>query len=185
MDKPVHFFPPMPELGHSEKYYKVLAEESARAHAVHAREAAKVGQYVTLGLTEDCSPQEKMKYFRHALRRHCVPPAVSDDVVDAFYERLADFVRGHAGREALRVASVEDDRFAMRLREGESRPKVLFEARQFYDKLMGPQETCPEVFNDEDWEQLKLIRKYWNELADEDSARLMSQTPPPPPSVED
>ena len=64
---------------------------AARIIETHAREAAKVGQYVTLGQQEDTDPQSKIKFFRHALRKHCVPPPISDMMVDGFYERLADF----------------------------------------------------------------------------------------------
>lgn len=150
----------MPELGHSETYYLEMAKAADRIHSVHAREAAKVGQYVTLGMG-DVDPSTKMKYFHHALRRHCIPPPVSDDIVDGFYERLSDFVREHAGREALRVASVEDDRYALRVRDGESREKIVLEARRFFDKVMGSQDWCPEIFKEDDWEQLKLIRAQW------------------------
>src|SRR4051812_11018155 len=107
-----HFFPPMPQLGQDEAYYKGMVKEAEAAHQAHAREAAKVGQYVTLGIREDTDPESKMKFFRHALKKHCVAPAISDAMVEGFYERLGDFVRLHAGREALRVASIEDDRFA-------------------------------------------------------------------------
>lgn len=158
-----YMLPAMPELGHTEEYYRQRASLAEKAHDIHAREAAKVGQYVTLGMQDDCDPERRMKYFRHALRRHCAAPPVSDDVVDAFYQRLANFVRMHAGREALRLASVEDDRYAMRLRHGESRIKLVYEARQYFQKLMGPQEWCPEIFLEEDWGQLKLIRNQWSE----------------------
>lgn len=161
LNKQQQFIPPMPELGHTEAYYREVARAADRMHHIHAREAAKVGQYVTLGTTEDTDPATKMKYFHHALRRHCVPPPVSDDMVESFYERLADFVRDQAGREALRIASMEDDRYAMRLRDGEPRPKIVFEARRFFDKLMGSQDWCPEIFKEEDWEQLCLIRRQW------------------------
>jgi hypothetical protein len=158
---PNHFFPPMPELGHSEKYYKLLAADAETNHSPHAREAAKVGQYVTLGITDDVSPFEKMKYFRHAIRRHCTPPPAADDVVVGFYERLAMFAREHAGKTAMKIASDEDDRFAMRLRDGELRPKVVIEARQFYERFLGVSEGCPECFNPEDWSHLRLMRDYW------------------------
>lgn len=156
-------FPPMPELGHTEEYYRQRASQAEKAHDVHAREAAKVGQYVTLGIQDDCTPDRRMKYFRHAIRRHCVAPPGSDETVDAFYDRLRNFVRAHAGQEAFRIASIEDDRFAMRLRHGESRIKLVYEAKEFFQKLMGPQEWCPEIFIEEDWQQLMLIRRQWQE----------------------
>ena len=104
---PNHFFPPMPELGHSEQYYKLKAVDAEKAHSPHAREAAKVGQYVTLAMNPALTWAEKQKYFTHAIKRHCVPPPYPDDEVWVFYQALADLVRSNAGAEALRLASVE------------------------------------------------------------------------------
>jgi hypothetical protein len=102
-----------------------------------------------------------MKFFRHAMRKHCVPPPISDVAVEGFYERLADFVKLHAGREALRVASMEDERFAMRERDGENHGKLVAEARGFFEKLLGPDSLRSDLFTDEDWQQLKIIRHQW------------------------
>jgi hypothetical protein len=151
----------MPELGHDEAHYRRLGKEAEQMHQVHARAAAKVGQYVTLGQQEDTDPASKMKFFRHALDKHCMTPPISDVAVEGFYERLGDFVRLHAGREALRVASMEDDRYAMRERNGEPRGKIVAEARVFFEKLLGPDSLRCDLFNDDDWEQLKLIRHQW------------------------
>jgi hypothetical protein len=161
MLKSAQFFPPMPTLGQSEAFYKELVRQAEHAHQVHAREAAKVGQYVTLGLQEDTDPASKMKFFRHAMRKHCVPPPISDVAVEGFYERLGEFVKLHAGREALRVASNEDERFAMRERDGEGREKLVVEARVFFEKLLGPDSVRSDLFGDEDWRQLKIIRHQW------------------------
>jgi len=161
MLKTAQFFPPMPQLGQGEAYYKELVRQAEHNHQVHAREAAKVGQYVTLGLQEDTDPASKMKYFRHAIRKHCVAPPISDVGVEGFYERLTDFVKLHAGREALRVASIEDDRYAMRERDGESRAKLVAEARVFFEHLLGPDSLRSDLFSDEDWQQLKIIRHQW------------------------
>jgi hypothetical protein len=161
MVRPAQFFPPMPTVGQNESYYKELIRQAELSHQVHAREAAKVGQYVTLGQQSDTDPYTRMKYFRHAVRKHCVPPPISDVMVEGFYERLGDFVRLHAGQEALRVASIEDDRYAMRERNGEPRPRIVAEAQRFFEKLLGPESTRTELFNDEDWNQLQLIRQQW------------------------
>jgi len=161
MLKSAQFFPPMPQLGQGEAYYTNLVRQAAHAHQVHAREAAKVGQYVTLGLQEDTDPASKMKFFRHAIRKHCVPPPISDVAVEGFYERLSDFVRLHAGREALRMASIEDERYAMRERDGESRGKLVAEARVFFEKLLGPDSLRSDLYTDEDWQQLKIVRHQW------------------------
>jgi len=161
MLKSAQFFPPMPQLGQGEAYYTNLVRQAEHAHQVHAREAAKVGQYVTLGLQEDTDPASKMKFFRHAIRKHCVPPPISDVAVEGFYERLSDFVRLHAGREALRMASIEDERYAMRERDGESRGKLVAEARVFFEKLLGPDSLRSDLYTDEDWQQLKIVRHQW------------------------
>ncbi len=79
MVRPAQFFPPMPPVGQNEAFYKELVRQAEQSHQVHAREAAKVGQYVTLGQQEDTDPATKMKYFRHAVRKHCVPPPISDE----------------------------------------------------------------------------------------------------------
>ena len=161
MLKAAQFFPPMPQLGQSEAYYKEMVRQAEHSHQVHAREAAKVGQYVTLGLQEDTDPASKMKFFRHAIRKHCVPPPISDVAVEGFYERLADFVRLHAAQEAMRMANTEDERFAMREREGESRDKLVAEAQVFFERLLGPDSVRSDLFTDEDWQQLKIIRHQW------------------------
>ncbi len=162
MSSQTRFFPPMPEIGHSEAYYKELVALAEKSHSAHAREAAKVGQYVALGLDDRHLPAEKVKYFTHALRKHCKAPGISDDMVEGFYERLSNFVRTHAGREALRLASMEDDRFALRVKDGEHIEKVKVEAKQFFEKVMGPSpdERLP-IYTDEDWQQLRLIRLQW------------------------
>src|SRR5687768_16272105 len=108
----VHLLPPMPEIGHTEAYYARLSKMADEKGWVHAREAAKVGQYITLALDPHLEWDAKRRYFRHALRRHCVPPAVAHDLVTGFYDRLAILVRENAGREALRLASKQDDLYA-------------------------------------------------------------------------
>src|SRR5574340_698393 len=89
--------PPLPVIGRPESYYAKLAHEAERTADVHAREAAKVGQYLTLALDPALAWEEKIKYFVHALRRHCQPPPFPDDEVWTFYRQLADLVRQHAG----------------------------------------------------------------------------------------
>src|SRR4051812_48035664 len=110
--------PPMPEIGHPESFYAKKVHEADREGDVHKREAFKVGQYITLALDPHLEWDEKLKYFRHALKRHCVPPPLPDDSVWMFYRRLQDLVRQHAGQEALRLVSQEDDLYAARLAMG-------------------------------------------------------------------
>lgn len=153
--------PPLPEIGRPEAYYARLAHTADRSGDVHAREAAKVGQYVTLGLDPHRKWPEKLKYFEHALRRHCNPPALPSDEVWLYYRTLADLVRTHCGGEALRLASVEDDRYAHWLGTGGSRDEIRNHANEFFLDLMGWGDRCPEHFKEEDWDQLKLIRAQW------------------------
>jgi hypothetical protein len=154
-------FPRMPEIGHPESYYARLARQAERDADPHQREAAKVGQYLTLALDANLSWQQKLRYYRHALNRHCVPPHLANDLCWTFYREMADLIREHAGREALRLASAEDDLYAARLNMGQDREKIAIEAEGFFANLMGGFGECPEWFSHEDFEQLKLLRDQW------------------------
>lgn len=154
-------FPALPAVNRPESYYAKLAHDAERSGDAHAHEAAKVGQYITLGLDPHLPWEEKCKYFRHAIRRHCVAPPFSDDDVRAYYDNLANLVRDHAGQEALRLASEKDDLYAARLALGQDRQIIEDEAEELFTGLMGAGDECPEWFNDEDWVQLKLIRDQW------------------------
>ncbi|HEX2973606.1 MAG TPA: hypothetical protein VHP11_14825, partial [Tepidisphaeraceae bacterium] len=116
--------PPMPPVGRPESFYAKLAHDAERAGDAHAHEAAKVGQYITLALDEALSWDDKLKYFRHAIKRHCQPPPFPEDEVNQFYKGLADLVRQYAGQEALRIASREDDLYAARLNMGQPREGI-------------------------------------------------------------
>jgi hypothetical protein len=156
-----HVLPPMPEIGKSESYYANLAKKADAAGNHFAHEAAKVGQYVTLGMSHTLEWPQKLRYFQHALARHCVPPPVPDEPVWVFYRDLADLVRRYAGVEALRLASIEDDCYATRIDIGISRDSIESEAEDFFGKLLGHGEKHPDWFSEEDWQQLKLIRDHW------------------------
>ena len=153
--------PPLPEIGHPESYYARLAKEAERSGDIHAHEAAKVGQYITLALDPGLEWDAKRRYFRHALRRHCAPPQVSSELVEMYYQRLVDLVMHHAGAEALRLASAEDDKYACRLAGGEQRRAIMEDAVEFFANLMGVDDTCPSHFKEEDWLQLRIIRNQW------------------------
>jgi hypothetical protein len=153
--------PPMPEIGHPESYYARLAKAAERAGDIHAHEASKCGQYITLALDPNIDWDTKRRYFRHAIRRHCAPPAVSSEMVEMYYQRLVDLVMHHAGAEALRLASAEDDKYACRLAEGEPRRRIMEDAMEFFANLMGVDDSCPSHFKEEDWLQLRIIRNQW------------------------
>jgi hypothetical protein len=155
----MHALPSMPEIGHAESYYAKMVHEADRRGDPHAREAYKVGQYVTLALDRNLTWEEKLKYFKHALKRHCAPPPLPDEPVWLFYRSLANLVKQHAGQEALRLVSTEDDLYAARLNMGQTRETIENEADQFFARLIPPE--CPEWLNEEDYQQLKLMRDQW------------------------
>ncbi len=158
--EPRHF-PPLPEIGCPESYYARLSHEADKSGDALKHECAKVGQYITLALDPAMPWDEKLKYFRHALRRHCQPQPFADDHTRAFYHALGSLVRQHAGQEVLRLASNEDDMYAARLSMGQERSQIEDEAEEFFIKVMGSGDACPEWCNEADWQQLKLIRDQW------------------------
>jgi hypothetical protein len=153
--------PALPAIGKAESYYTKLAQQAEAAGDPRARAAAKVGQYVTLAVGTNLPWEEKAKYFRHALKRHCTPPAFSEGEESAYYHRLGEFVRQYAGQEALRMASETDDFYAARLAMGQARESIEDEAEAFFGQLIGTGDPCPDIFNRIDWEQIKLIRDQW------------------------
>ena len=95
-------YPAMPEIGHPESYYARLAKHAERKDDTHAHEAAKVGQYVTLAIDPNLRWPQKLRYFKHAINRHCNAPRYAEDACWTFYHDLADLIRQHCGNEALR-----------------------------------------------------------------------------------
>lgn len=153
--------PPLPPIGRPESFYAHQVHLADKLGDPHAHEANKVGQYITLGIDRRLSWESKLKYFDHALRRHCVPPPLPDEELWLFYRGLADLVRRYAGEEALRLASEKDDEFARRLASGQSRETILDDACTFFGTLIGFSGTQPGHFSAQDWAQLKLIRDQW------------------------
>jgi hypothetical protein len=154
-----HTFPPMPEIGHPETWYAKKIHEADKHGEVYVHEALKVGQYVTLALDPHLSWDEKLRYFKHALKRHCQPPPLPDEETKDFYGSLAALVREHAGREALRLASLEDDMYATRKAMGQSEEDIENDAEVFFTRLLP--DHCPDYWDHEDYDQLKLIRDQW------------------------
>jgi hypothetical protein len=156
-----HVFPPMPTVGMSESYYAKLSRQADAEGNIFAHEAAKVGQYITLALDPHLDWPAKVRFFEHALKRHCVPPALPDEQVWVFYRDLAELVRKQAGAEALRLASAEDDIYATRIALGSDRDAVESDAETFFGHLIGTGEHRPDWVNEDDWFQLKLLRDQW------------------------
>ena len=153
--------PPLPEIGHPESYYAKQVKRAEQLDNPHAREAYKVGQYITLALNGKLDWEKKIRYFHHALRAHCTAPPMARDEVWMFYAQLADLVRQHAGAEALRLACDEDDMWANRVKFGELPEAIRPEADSFFKRLLGSTGHRPDYLNQEDWDQLMLLKKQW------------------------
>jgi hypothetical protein len=157
----VRRLPQMPQIGQPESHYARQVQLADKLGDLHLHEANKVGQYVTLAVEPRLTWEKKLKYFDHALRRHCNPPPLPDDETWMFYQQLGNLVRYHCGEQALRLASRMDDEYARRLTAGEQRASIVADARHFFYDLMTLGEHKPTHFNEEDWGQLKLIRDQW------------------------
>lgn len=153
--------PPLPEIGHPETYYAKQVARADRHGMRHAHEAYKVGQYVTLALGSRLTWEQKARYFRHAIRNHCNGPDIAPREITKFYSDLIELVRKHAGQEAIRMASREDDAWAAQLQRGVPKAEVKAQAQGFFKIMMGDGIFTPEYFNREDWEQLQVLRKNW------------------------
>jgi hypothetical protein len=153
--------PAMPEIGRPESYYAKRVHQADKTDDHHTHEAYKVGQYVTLALDKNLTWEQKLRYFQHALKRHCQPPPIPDENVWVFYRNLANLVKEYCGAEALRMASEEDELYAMRIGLGTDRQTIEDEAEQFFIRLLGHADHCPDHFNEGDWVQLKLLRDQW------------------------
>jgi len=158
---PRRHFPTLPAIGLPESHYAQLAKAADHAGDPFGREAAKVGQYVTLAMDPNMDWHSKRRYFEHALRRHCNPPPLPSEDVWMFYKSLASLVRHYAGQEALRLASKEDDHYALLTRNGVPRSAVTSKGQVFFAELMGLESRRPDWFSEEDWDQLKIIRSQW------------------------
>lgn len=155
-------FPPLPKIGRPDEVY---AQEISKAEAEndwHAREALKVARYITLAMHPKLAWDAKLRYFQHALHKHCASPTPGDQM-NGFYQKLAQMVREYCGAEALRLASQEDDMYAARAALSEDHSTIEEDAEVFFGDLLGTGagETGPDHFNEVDWAQLKMIRDQW------------------------
>ena len=154
--------PQMPKIGLPEETYLHVAHRAERAGDPLVFEAAKVGQYVSLALRDPDAPwQTKLRYFRHALKRHCAAPENADAATKQWFERLANLVRTHAGAEALRLAAEVDEMYQARKSLGQDVEKIADDAERFFDQIAPMIESCPPVYTEEDWAKLKAIRDRW------------------------
>jgi hypothetical protein len=160
--------PPLPQIGLPESFYALHGLNCERIGDIHGREAFKVGQYLTLACQPSLSWDEKLRYYRHALQRHCVPPPVPAEDVWIFYRDLANLVRKYAGEEALRLAMVEDGRYVQLVEEGLERVQIARQAPDFFRRFITDENQLPLWFMHEDYEQLKVVRNNWTRYFDED-----------------
>ena len=154
--------PPMPRVGLPEETYLHVAHKAERNGDDLVFEAAKVGQYITLATKRADDPWHvKLKYFRHALKRHCQAPEHADAMTKEWFGKLATLVRAHAGAEALRLAGEMDDVYDARRSMGQSPEQIADDAEKFFDQVCPMCETCPPIYNEDDWRQLKIFRDRW------------------------
>ena len=154
-------FHPLPVIGYPEAWYARHIEMAHEAGDRHATASYKVGQYVTLGLRHDKTWDEKLKCFRHALKHYCCAPAETDAGLRDFYRKLQDLVHRQAGHEAVRLARVESDAWAMRKEIGVDPAALEDEADLFFATLCGHCDGCPDWCSKEAWSQLCAIRDKW------------------------
>ena len=155
-------FPPLPKIGKSDEVYSQEISKAEAENDWHAREALKVARYITLAMHPKLAWDAKLRYFQHALHKHCASPTPGDQM-NAFYEKLAQMVREYCGAEALRLASQEDDMYAARTALSEDHSTIEEDAEVFFGDLLGTGagEAGPDYFNEVDWAQLKMIRDQW------------------------
>ena len=153
--------PPMPEIGLDEHVYAHQARHADECGDRHAREAAKVGLYITLAMRPKMDWNDKLRHFSHALNKHCHVERVADHRLWKFYHSLALLVKQHCGAEALRLASHEDDLYAARLSIGIPREQIENEAKLFFETLIGRGKECPEYMLADDFLMIRMIRDQW------------------------
>ena len=156
-------FPPLPAVGQPDAYYAKQAQAADQSGDVHVQHVARVGRYVTAGLDPAKHWADKRSCFCHALQYHCRPPHdLADDVPTIeYYRKLADFVRQHASREAVRVAHAAHGTLTRRLQAGEPRAKLEEAAELFFPELVGHCHGAPDWLTPEAYEQIRAIEDQW------------------------
>ena len=153
--------PSLPEIGLPETFYAKQVAHADKMGNHHAARIIQGGPIRYVSAAPRLRWEQKRRYFRHAIKAHCVGPAMAPNPVLKFYARLGAFVRGHAGAEAIRLASREDDAWAAQLTRGVPRDQIRADAAKFFRDLLGEHDTIPEYLNREDWDQLRILRRQW------------------------
>ena len=153
--------PPIPEIGHDEHVYAHQARLADECADRAARDAAKVGLYVTLALSRSMKWPDKLRHFQHALAKHCHINRPSCHRLWGFYHSLGHLVREHCGQEALRIASRQDDLYAARVATNVPRAKIAREAALFFHDLIGHGAECPDYLLTDEFLMIRMIRDQW------------------------
>jgi hypothetical protein len=153
--------PPLPEIGQDEHVYANQARIADEQADREARDAAKVGLYVSLAIHRPMSWPDKLRHFRHALDKHCHVSRNASVRVWKWYHALAHLVREHCGQEALRLASRKDDVYAARLAMGVRREEIEASAKKFFHELIGDGVDCPDHMLPDDFIMIRMIRDQW------------------------
>ena len=143
--------PDLSEIGHPEHYYAKGYCSPYKRRNLRERTFKDSAKYIALALNPNLSWDNKLKYFKHAIKRRCVPPPYPDDAVFNFYRKLADSACRFTGQEALKLTSQEDDLYAAHLSMGRGHEGIEDDAEDFSTKLMPEGDRCPEWFNESDW----------------------------------
>lgn len=160
MAQKTHQFRPLPVIGHPEAWYKKHIDQADAAGDRLAHCSGKVGQYVTLALDPKRPWEEKVKYFRHCLKHHCVVPAEADPETIAFCQKLTALVLRYASQEARKLAHVEHDGYSMRMDFGVPKETLAEEAEIFFPKVLG-HGTCPDYLTQEAFNEICALRDRW------------------------
>lgn len=158
---PAHRFHPLPVIGHPQSYYDKHVRLAEQAGDVHARAGHKAGGHITAALDAKLSWDEKLRLFCHALSHHCVAPPDADEVIRAYYQKLADLVRRYVGQEALKLIRHEHEKYLHRLKRGDSPEAVADEADLFFPRFIGHSHDCPHWFTAETWTQIQTFESRW------------------------
>jgi hypothetical protein len=152
---------PMPVIGHPEIFYVKHIKQAEETGAFHAREAYKVGRYVTLAIDPKLPWEEKIRYFKHVLKHHVTAPDGSDPETQQYYHKLLDLVKRYASQEAVKSIKHESDRLREMRQRGESLEKVRIEAGAALSRVIGDHAACPHWMRPDAWEQVKMIQRQW------------------------
>lgn len=155
-----HQFHPLPVIGHPEAWYVKHIEIADASSDRLTRASFKVGQYVTLALDPKRSWEEKVKFFRHALKHHCTAAETADPETVGFCQKLKALVLRYASQEARRAAHQEHDGYSMRLDMGVGREALAEEAEVFFPNILG-HGPCPDYLTPEAFKEICTLRDRW------------------------